>query len=115
SRKRMPSASRRTAGARSSRAAAKRTASRLSSRRTLSARQAEEVGVTTNGRIRKVTARAGSIPLQVPLRTALFEIRSVDTVFVEVETDQGLTGIGWLFAFGEARVKALKAMVDDLA
>lgn len=66
-------------------------------------------------RITEVEARAASIPLDVPLRTAQFEIHSVDTVFVDVHTNEGVSGLSWIFAFGHDRVKVLKGMVDDLA
>lgn len=65
--------------------------------------------------ITQVEARAASIPLETPLQTAQFEIRSVDTIFVDVHTDGGVSGLSWIFAFGLDRVKVLKGMVDDLA
>jgi L-alanine-DL-glutamate epimerase-like enolase superfamily enzyme len=66
-------------------------------------------------KITSVTARALSIPFERPLITASFPIPAIDTVFVEMDTDAGVRGHSWIFAFGRKRVGVLKAMVEDLA
>jgi L-alanine-DL-glutamate epimerase-like enolase superfamily enzyme len=55
-----------------------------------------------------------SLPLPRPIRTAIHEIRTVDTVLVELETDAGAVGTGYCFAFGGHRARALLALVEDL-
>lgn len=66
-------------------------------------------------RITAVRARALSIPFERPLVTASFPIPAIDTVFVEMDTDAGVQGHSWIFAFGRKRVGVLKAMVEDFA
>jgi L-alanine-DL-glutamate epimerase-like enolase superfamily enzyme len=55
-----------------------------------------------------------SIPLPRPIRTSIHEIRTVDTVLVEMQTDAGVVGTGYCFAFGRHRGRALHALVSDL-
>ncbi len=66
-------------------------------------------------RITGVRARPASIPFPTPLKTSRFDIPAVETVLVDVHTDQGISGLGWVFTFGRDRVLALKAMIEDLA
>lgn len=54
------------------------------------------------------------IPLPRPLRTAIHDIRAIDTVLVELSSGDGAVGSGYCFAFGERRARALQAMVEDL-
>src|SRR5438034_2496807 len=56
-----------------------------------------------------------SIPLPRPVRTARHDHSHVDTVAVEMRTDAGPVGIGYCFAFGARRARALAALVEDLA
>jgi L-alanine-DL-glutamate epimerase-like enolase superfamily enzyme len=55
-----------------------------------------------------------SIPLPRPIRTSIHDIRTVDTVLVEMQTDAGAVGSGYCFAFGRHRGRALHALVTDL-
>jgi L-alanine-DL-glutamate epimerase-like enolase superfamily enzyme len=55
------------------------------------------------------------LPLPRPLRTAIHDIRSVDTVLVELHGDGGAIGSGYCSAFGERRARALQVLVEDLA
>ncbi len=68
-----------------------------------------------NVRITEVRARPASIPFPTPLKTSRFDIPAVDTLLVDVRTDQGISGLSWVFAFGQEQLKVLKAMVDDVA
>jgi L-alanine-DL-glutamate epimerase-like enolase superfamily enzyme len=61
-----------------------------------------------------VRAHLLSIPLPRPIRTSIHDIRTVDTVLVEMETDAGAVGSGYCFAFGRHRGRALHALVTDL-
>jgi L-alanine-DL-glutamate epimerase-like enolase superfamily enzyme len=49
------------------------------------------------------------------VRTAVHDIRTVDTVLVVLETDAGASGTGYCFAFGPRRARSLFALVEDLA
>lgn len=68
-----------------------------------------------SAKITSVRARALSIPFARPLITASFPIPAIDTVLVEIDTDAGVRGQSWIFAFGRKRVGVLKAMVEDFA
>lgn len=65
-------------------------------------------------KITKIETRFVSIPLAQPLITATFPIEAIDTVAVRVRTDQGIDGLGWVFAFGRGRVKGIQMMIEDL-
>ncbi|MBI3126996.1 MAG: mandelate racemase/muconate lactonizing enzyme family protein [Candidatus Tectomicrobia bacterium] len=65
-------------------------------------------------RIKKVRTRFVSIPLERPLLTASFPINGIDSVLVDVDTDAGVSGIGWIFAFGRKKVRGIQLMIDDL-
>lgn len=65
-------------------------------------------------KISRVVPHRLSLPLPRPLRTAIHDIRRVDTVVVEVQTDAGAVGAGHAFAFGAQRARALHALVEDL-
>ncbi|MCC7105668.1 MAG: mandelate racemase/muconate lactonizing enzyme family protein [Chloroflexi bacterium] len=70
--------------------------------------------VVGSARVTGVRARALSIPFKQPLMTASFPIPAIDTVLTEIETNAGVKGVSWIFAFGKKRVGVLKAMVEDL-
>lgn len=55
-----------------------------------------------------------SLPLRRPVKTSVHDIRTVDTVLAEMETDAGGVGTGFCFAFGPKRARALEALVEDL-
>lgn len=66
-------------------------------------------------KITSVRPRALSIPFERPLVTASFPIPAIDTVLVEIDTDAGVRGHSWIFAFGRRRLDVLMAMVSDFA
>ena len=65
-------------------------------------------------KITRVQPHLLSLPLPRPVKTAVHDIRAVDTVLVEMQTDAGPVGIGYCFAFGRHRGRALHALVEDL-
>ena len=65
-------------------------------------------------KIARVRPHLLSIPLPRPVKTSAHDIRTVDTVFVEMETDSGAVGTGYCFAFGPKRAQALNVLVEDL-
>ncbi len=68
----------------------------------------------SSARITDVSTRLVSVPFDRPLGTAVLSLPAIDTVIVEVRTDAGVKGIGWCFAVGTRRARALKATADDL-
>ncbi|MGE3925382.1 MAG: mandelate racemase/muconate lactonizing enzyme family protein, partial [Lautropia sp.] len=56
-----------------------------------------------------------SVPLERPVITPIHHITTVDNVLVTVRTDDGVTGIAYLWCFGVTRARVLAAMVADLA
>ncbi|MEK7364431.1 MAG: mandelate racemase/muconate lactonizing enzyme family protein, partial [candidate division NC10 bacterium] len=65
-------------------------------------------------KITRVRPHLLSLPLPRPVKTSAHDIRTVDTVFVEMETDGGAVGSGYCFAFGPKRAQALNVLVEDL-
>lgn len=65
-------------------------------------------------KITRVRPHLLSLPLPRPVRTSIHDIRTADTVLVEMETDAGAVGTGYCFAFGPHRARALHALVEDL-
>jgi len=63
----------------------------------------------------KIDRHPLSLPLAQPLTTSIHDIRSVDTVLVEMQGAGGAVGVGYCFAFGPKRARALQALVEDLA
>lgn len=65
-------------------------------------------------RISTLRTRIVSLPMERPVRTPIHLIEAVDNVLVEIDTDEGLTGIAYLWCFGRDRARALEALVHDL-
>jgi L-alanine-DL-glutamate epimerase-like enolase superfamily enzyme len=65
-------------------------------------------------RITEVSTRIISVPLERPIRTPIHYIVNVDNVLVELHTDEGITGIAYLWCFGVLRAQALAALVKDM-
>lgn len=65
--------------------------------------------------IRSVTARAVVAPLARPLRTASGEIPAAPLLLIDVATDEGVTGCAYLFAYTTVTLRALRALVEDIA
>ena len=61
--------------------------------------------------IRTVQVR---FPFARPLRTSIHRIESVDAVLLYADTDSGITGESYLFAFGERKLGVLEGMVRAL-
>jgi L-alanine-DL-glutamate epimerase-like enolase superfamily enzyme len=66
-------------------------------------------------RITAVRVHRLSVPLPRPVKTSIHNHAHADTVLVEMQTDAGLVGSGYCFAFGAHRARALAALVEDLA
>src|SRR3954464_14172879 len=68
---------------------------------------------TTPG-IRSVTARAVDAPISRPVKNAFGVIRSAPLVLIDVETDQGVTGRSYLFAYTKLTLKPLVRLIEDI-
>ncbi|NEU31448.1 mandelate racemase/muconate lactonizing enzyme family protein [bacterium LRH843] len=53
-----------------------------------------------------------SIPFSKPLAVSTFNLESRDVVIVEVTTDQGVTGIGYMMTLGRG-IRTLKSVIDN--
>lgn len=63
--------------------------------------------------IERITVRHLSMPIDPPFRAAVVTVRAVELVFVEVDAD-GLSGIGWAFAFDGASARAVALLALEL-
>ncbi len=54
------------------------------------------------------------IPIEPPILSAIFAIRSAGCVLVHLDTDQGVTGEGLVFAINNHRLKVIHEMVRSL-
>jgi L-alanine-DL-glutamate epimerase-like enolase superfamily enzyme len=66
-------------------------------------------------KITRVQVHRLTVPLPRPVRTSIHDYTHADTVLAEMQTDAGLVGAGYCFAFGPHRARALAALVEDLA
>ncbi|MEE8444595.1 MAG: mandelate racemase/muconate lactonizing enzyme family protein, partial [Alphaproteobacteria bacterium] len=55
------------------------------------------------------------LPIEPPVRTAIHDIRAVGCVLVTLDTDEGLTGESYMFAFNAGYLSAMEQMVLGLA
>jgi L-alanine-DL-glutamate epimerase-like enolase superfamily enzyme len=65
-------------------------------------------------RIDKLRTRIVSLPITPQVRTPIHNIAAVDNVLVEITTDEGVTGIAYLWCFGGERARGLACLVRDL-
>jgi mandelate racemase len=65
--------------------------------------------------IRSLSARAVIAPLARPLRTASGEIPAAPLLLIDIATEQGVTGRAYLFAYTKVTLRALKALIEDIA
>lgn len=68
----------------------------------------------TAAAIRHVRAHTLAIPFGTPLATAGVDFPAAFTLVVEVETEPGLTGVGWTLGFSPNQLRALVLLVADL-
>ena len=64
--------------------------------------------------IRRVTARGLVAPIARPVKTAFALIEAAHMVLIDVETDQGVTGHAYIFAYTELTVKPLVHLIDGI-
>src|SRR5438477_2575370 len=66
-------------------------------------------------KIASIVVHRLSVPLRRPVRTAIHDLTHAHTVLVEMQSDAGLVGSGYCFAFGRRAAGALHELVLDLA
>jgi L-alanine-DL-glutamate epimerase-like enolase superfamily enzyme len=54
------------------------------------------------------------LPFERPVRTAIHSVEAVGCVLVFADTDEGITGESYLFAFGERKLDVLEGMIRAL-
>src|SRR5689334_25067020 len=64
--------------------------------------------------IRSVNARAVVVPLKRPVKTALGAFSTGPLVLIDVETDQGVTGHAYIFAYSNLTLKPLVHLVEEI-
>lgn len=64
--------------------------------------------------IRALRTRAVNVPIRRPLATSTGALMHVPLVLVDLETDQGVTGVGYLFTPAGYAIKPLAAMIEGL-
>jgi L-alanine-DL-glutamate epimerase-like enolase superfamily enzyme len=65
-------------------------------------------------RIASLKTRIVTLPMERPIRTPVYMITGVENVLVELSTDEGLTGIAYLWCFGREQAAALELLVQGL-
>ena len=64
--------------------------------------------------IRSVTARGVVVPLARPLKNAFGVFDSAPLVLIDVETDQGVTGHAYIFAYTKLTLKPLVHLIEEI-
>ena len=65
--------------------------------------------------IKNIRARGVQVPLKRPPRSASGEIPNAALVLIDLQTNEGITGISYLFGFMGSMLKPTVAMVDAMA
>lgn len=65
--------------------------------------------------IRGVRARAVSVPLQRPIKTAVGEIPAAPLVLIDVDTEEGVQGRSYVFGYTPLVLKPLAGLVGNLS
>ncbi len=66
-------------------------------------------------KISAIRARAVSAPLARPITTAKVSIPKAPLVLIDMETDSGITGRAYIFAYTPVTLKPLVSIIDELA
>jgi len=64
--------------------------------------------------IRGVKARGVGVPMSRPVKTAFTTIEAAPLVLIDVETDQGVTGRAYIFAYAKLTIKPLIHLVEEI-
>ena len=69
---------------------------------------------TTTPAIRGVKARAVVAPISRPVKNAFGVIEAAPLVLIDVETDQGVTGRSYIFAYAKLTLKPLVHLIEEI-
>jgi mandelate racemase len=69
---------------------------------------------TTTPAIRSVKARAVIAPISRPVKNAFGVIEAAPLVLIDVETDQGVTGRSYIFAYAKLTLKPLVHLIEEI-
>ncbi|MDO8401698.1 MAG: enolase C-terminal domain-like protein [Bradyrhizobium sp.] len=69
---------------------------------------------TTTLTIRSVRARAVVAPINRPVKNAFGVIEAAPLVLIDVETDQGVTGHSYIFAYARLTLKPLVLLIEEI-
>ena len=69
---------------------------------------------TTTPAIRSVKARAVIAPISRPVKNAFGVIEAAPLVLIDVETDQGVTGRSYIFAYAKLTLKPLLHLIEEI-
>src|SRR5258707_10707518 len=69
---------------------------------------------TTTPAIRSVKARAVIAPISRPVKNAFGVIEAAPLVLIDVETDQGVTGHSYIFAYAKLTLKPLLHLIEEI-
>ncbi len=64
--------------------------------------------------IRSVNARALVVPISRPVKNAFGVIEAAPLVLIDVETDQGVTGHSYIFAYAKLTLKPLVHLIEEI-
>src|SRR3954452_16358066 len=64
--------------------------------------------------IRVVKARAVVAPISRPVKNAFGVIEAAPLVLIDVDTDQGVTGRAYIFAFAPIKLKPLVHFIEEM-
>lgn len=65
-------------------------------------------------RITRINSSIVRLPFERPVITPIHHITGIDNLLVTIETDEGVSGLSWLWCFGEARALTLRAALETL-
>jgi mandelate racemase len=69
---------------------------------------------TTTPAIRSVKARAVIAPISRPVKNAFGVIEAAPLVLIDIETDQGVTGRSYIFAYAKLTLKPLVHLIEEI-
>src|SRR3954470_20670339 len=70
--------------------------------------------MSTTPAIRSVKARAVVAPISRPVKNAFGVIDAAPMVLIDVDTDQGVTGRAYIFAYARMTVKPLVHLIEEI-
>jgi len=66
-------------------------------------------------KIRALSGRAVTVPMERPMKTAVGTIPAAPLVLIDIETEEGVAGRAYIFAYTPVMLRPLVAVVEELA